>query len=195
MIQESYLKNIIDAIPSAIFIINKNLQVININQAASKIYKADPQIVLKKPSGEILHCLNAEDSEEGCGATDNCPDCVIRNSVNKSINGKTIFKQKYKMQLQRGERIERVYMLISSAPLEHNGQNYALVTIDDITEITELASILPICANCKKIKRDEKFWENLENYFHKHTEIQFTHSICPECVEQLYPDLNSEKTK
>ena len=99
------------------------------------------------------------------------------------------------MQLQRGERIERVYMLISSAPLEHNGQNYALVTIDDITEITELASILPICASCKKIKRDEKFWENLENYFHKHTEIQFTHSICPECVEQLYPDLNSEKTK
>jgi PAS domain-containing protein len=195
MIKDPNLRNIIDAIPSAIFIINKDLKVIDVNQSALKIYNGDPQIVLKRLSGEILHCLNAKDSEEGCGTTEFCTDCVIRNSVSKSINGETVFKQKYKMQLQRGERIERVYMLISSAPLEHDGQNYALVTIDDITEITELANILPICASCKKIKRDEKFWENLENYFHKHTEIQFTHSICPECVEQLYPDLNSEKTK
>ena len=66
--------------------------------------------------------------EEGCGTTELCPDCVIRNSVTKSINGKTISKQKYKMRLQRGEKVERVYMLISSAPLEHKGQfDYILI--------------------------------------------------------------------
>ena len=189
MIQESYLRNIIDAIPSAIFIVNNELQVIDANKVASKICNADSKKILKKLCGEVIHCLHEKESKEGCGTTEFCPDCVIRNSVNKAINGKTISKQKYKMKLQKGEKVERVYMLISSAPLEHKGQTYALLIIDDITEITEIANLLPICANCKKIKRDEEFWENLESYFHKHTEINFTHSICPDCCEELYPEL------
>ena len=195
MTQESYLRNIIDAIPSAIFIVNKELQVIDFNQAASKIYNADSDIHLKKLCGEVIHCLNEKESEKICGDTEFCHECVIRNSVQRAINGKSDFKKKYKMKLQRGETVERVYLLISSAPLKNNGQTHAILTIDDITEITELANLLPICANCKKIKRDEKFWENLESYFYKHTEIKFTHSICPDCYEELYSEFDYNENK
>lgn len=58
-----------------------------------------------------------------------------------------------------------------------------------LDEIKVLRGMLPICASCKKIRDDGGYWQNLENYIRDHSEADFTHSICPECVEKLYPDL------
>ncbi len=59
-----------------------------------------------------------------------------------------------------------------------------------IQHIRVLEGFLPICANCKKIRiRDQ--WEQIETYFSSHSKVQFSHSICPECKEKLYPELFS----
>lgn len=64
-----------------------------------------------------------------------------------------------------------------------------------LSHIAKLEGILPICANCKKIKIDEsdaedqKRWIEIECYIGNKTEAQFSHSICPECMKKLYPDL------
>lgn len=55
-------------------------------------------------------------------------------------------------------------------------------------EIRVLRGILPICASCKNIRDDKGFWEQLEMYISKHSDTVFSHSICPECVEELYKD-------
>lgn len=55
--------------------------------------------------------------------------------------------------------------------------------------IKTLTGLLPICASCKKIRNTEGRWEKLESYIHQHSEANFTHSICPDCVKRLYPDL------
>ena len=52
-----------------------------------------------------------------------------------------------------------------------------------------LEGFLPICANCKKIKNTDDQWEQIEQYITKHSLAQFSHSICPDCARQLYPDL------
>ena len=52
-----------------------------------------------------------------------------------------------------------------------------------------LEGFLPICANCKKIRNAEDQWEEMEKYITKHSLAQFSHSICPSCARQLYPDL------
>lgn len=54
--------------------------------------------------------------------------------------------------------------------------------------IKTLHGIIPICANCKKIRDDKGSWSQLEAYFSKHSEVQFSHGICPECVKKLYPE-------
>ena len=192
MKRDPNLKTIIDAIPFAIFIVNHNLQVFYVNQAASQTYGADSEAILKRLCGKVLHCLNERNSEAGCGTTAHCPDCAIRTSVNTAIRGKSVFRQKYEMKIQRGKRLEKVYMLISSAPIGHLDEQLALLTIDDITELTDLKKLLPICAECKKIKRDDNVWENLENYFRKHSDIRFSHSICPDCAKKLYSNINSK---
>ena len=56
-----------------------------------------------------------------------------------------------------------------------------------IKEIKVLRDILPICASCKKIRDDNGYWNQIEAYFTTHSETEFTHSVCPECQEKLYP--------
>lgn len=55
-------------------------------------------------------------------------------------------------------------------------------------EIQSLAGILPICSCCKKIRDDEGYWEQLEAYIQNHSEAQFSHGLCENCIEDLYRD-------
>ena len=52
-----------------------------------------------------------------------------------------------------------------------------------------LEGFIPICANCKKIRNEENQWERMEKYIEQHSLSEFSHSICPDCVKELYPDL------
>ena len=57
-----------------------------------------------------------------------------------------------------------------------------------ISKIKMLSGLLPICASCKKIRNDQGYWEQIENYIRDHSEAEFNHSLCPECVKKLYPE-------
>lgn len=58
-----------------------------------------------------------------------------------------------------------------------------------MAEIKTLRGILPICSNCKKIRDDEGYWTAIELYISQHSEAEFSHGVCHECAETLYPDL------
>ncbi|MES4784714.1 MAG: hypothetical protein C4294_01575, partial [Nitrospiraceae bacterium] len=53
-------------------------------------------------------------------------------------------------------------------------------------QIKILQGLLPICSGCKKIRDDRRAWHHLEVYIEKHSEAQFTHGLCPECVQKYY---------
>jgi|GEM_PF-5033740 len=57
-----------------------------------------------------------------------------------------------------------------------------------LAEVKTLSGLLPICANCKKIRDDEGYWNRLEEYLATHGNIRFSHGICPDCLEKLYPE-------
>ena len=61
-----------------------------------------------------------------------------------------------------------------------------------LEEIKTLRGILPICANCKKIRDDHGYWQQVEVYVHDHTDAQFSHGLCPECIHKLYPDMDED---
>ncbi len=60
-----------------------------------------------------------------------------------------------------------------------------------LEDIKTLRGIVPICSNCKKIRNDEGYWQQVEVYVHNHTEAEFTHGICPDCAKELYPEFCS----
>ncbi len=64
-----------------------------------------------------------------------------------------------------------------------------------VNNVKVLSGLLPICANCKKIRSDEGYWEQIESYIQTHTEAVFSHGICPDCMEALYGDQSWFKKK
>jgi hypothetical protein len=60
-------------------------------------------------------------------------------------------------------------------------------------QIKILSGFLQICASCKKIRNDQGIWQQLELYFIDHSELQFSHGICPDCIKRLYGDSLKQK--
>lgn len=65
-----------------------------------------------------------------------------------------------------------------------------------LATINTLGGLIPICAQCKSIRDDGGYWQKLEKYITENSEAQFSHSVCPDCIQDLYPDYyNKEKMK
>lgn len=62
-----------------------------------------------------------------------------------------------------------------------------------LEDVKTLRGILPICSSCKKIRDDLGYWNQVEQYISQHSEAQFSHGICPECLRKLYPELVRNK--
>jgi hypothetical protein len=64
--------------------------------------------------------------------------------------------------------------------------------LEDINDLVHLRKILPICASCKKIRDDKEYWSDVEAYFKKQLDVDFSHGICPDCFRTLYPQYADE---
>jgi PAS domain-containing protein len=90
---------------------------------------------------------------------------------------------------------KRIVLEISTTNLSGTNSNGLIMILRDVTQlqnaldkIQELSGLIPICSHCKKIRDDQGFWDQVDTYISKHTEVQFTHGICPECAEKHYKD-------
>ncbi len=64
-----------------------------------------------------------------------------------------------------------------------------------ISEIKSLSGLLPICSWCKKVRDDKGYWNLIESYVQDHSEVDFSHSICPECAREHFPELDLNNTE
>ena len=59
-----------------------------------------------------------------------------------------------------------------------------------LARVRQLQGLLPICAYCKRIRDDQNYWNQVETYLADHTDVQFSHGICPSCFERVMQDGN-----
>ncbi|HUH65224.1 MAG TPA: response regulator [Syntrophales bacterium] len=95
----------------------------------------------------------------------------------------------------------------TDSTLLHRSMKYAIERFNNlrekerlIKELTEalenvktLSGLLPICSNCKNIRNDDGYWIQVESFLKSHSSLNFTHSICPSCVDKLYPEFSRNK--
>jgi DNA-binding NtrC family response regulator len=62
-----------------------------------------------------------------------------------------------------------------------------------LDHIKQLQGMLPICSVCKNIRDDKGYWNRIESYISEHSEVKFSHGLCPDCARKIYPDLYSEE--
>lgn len=58
-----------------------------------------------------------------------------------------------------------------------------------LEHVKQLEGLIPICANCKRIRNDQGYWEEVDQYIQAHSEAQFSHGLCDQCKIELYPEL------
>ena len=60
-----------------------------------------------------------------------------------------------------------------------------------LAKVQTLKGLIPICSHCKSIRRDEGYWQQLEIFFSDHAEVEFSHGICPDCLEKYYQEFKN----
>lgn len=86
------------------------------------------------------------------------------------------------------------FRLLAQVEQAQREKEAAIVELQEaLANVKRLSGLLPICASCKKIRDDEGYWHQVEVYIHTHTEADFSHSICPDCTEALYPMLRHRR--
>jgi hypothetical protein len=182
---------VFDALPSFVLVVDEDVRILEYNAAASEVLAADKVTVIKQRAGDTLHCVNSKEALEGCGRAPHCKDCIIRNSVMEAHHGNRVVRRRARMELVRdGKKIE-FYALITASPFVFRGMPLALLVIEDINELAELHRIIPVCSVCKKLRDDKESWMMVESYFAKNWDVGFTHSYCPECLENEMTKLQS----
>ncbi len=78
--------------------------------------------------------------------------------------------------------------------LEHRVEQRTTELREALSEVKVLSGLLPICSNCKKIRDDQGYWNQMELYISEHSEAEFTHSLCPECAKKLFPGFGDGDT-
>lgn len=57
---------------------------------------------------------------------------------------------------------------------------------ESLSQVKKLSGLLPICASCKKVRDDKGYWEQIESYISTHSEVAFSHGMCPVCIDEMY---------
>ncbi|MBI2423031.1 MAG: response regulator [Candidatus Hydrogenedentes bacterium] len=91
------------------------------------------------------------------------------------------------------QRVMREKELLEREKKWHLEREQLILELQDaLAHVKTLGGLLPICAGCKKIRDDTGYWRQVEDYIGAHTQAEFSHSLCPDCVVRYYPELNSE---
>lgn len=89
------------------------------------------------------------------------------------------------------QTLENLQILHEMQTLKAEAEIHRLKTVElqnALDRVKQLSGLLPICASCKKIRDDSGYWQQVEIYIHNHSEAKFSHSMCPDCITQYYPN-------
>jgi len=64
--------------------------------------------------------------------------------------------------------------------------------IELLANVKRLHGLLPICSYCKRIRDDQNYWEQVERYISEHTDVRFSHGICPTCLTKAMAELGPD---
>jgi len=135
---KAFLKTLFEAIPCAMIILDGERRIHAANNFFLKEHGGFPGQPSLKRVGNVIQCINALKTDAGCGFSEECTSCAIRNTALKAVAGDRVERKRAKMEVLVDGRSREQSLLISAAPFEHNGSRLAIVILEDITELNHL---------------------------------------------------------
>ena len=142
MNQNEFLKGLFSAIPCGVLIVDRERRVLIVNSVIERIFGVSDADVTGKSGGEVLRCVHADDSPDGCGFGEHCRTCLVRKTALDAIGGEQINRNRADMELLVKGEPRNLTLLVSAAPFDHEGERLVVVLLEDITELSSLRSRL-----------------------------------------------------
>ncbi len=123
--------------------------------------------------------------------SEGCAECVLRNTVLDVHRTGKMSRRPARVELSDGNGAEHaINILVTAAPLIHDGRMLALMMLEDIPELINSAGLLPVCAHCGKIKSQDGLWWTPEKFLQEALSIHISHGLCPVCRQTHYPEVD-----
>ena len=136
--QDGFLKTLFEAIPCSVLVVDKDRRVKAVNDALRQGFGIVEAEVLDKRGGDVLRCIHAHTSPKGCGYSDECENCMVRNTAIEAISGKSPQRLYAEAELEVEGKPASFKLMVSAAPFDYKGERLAVVLLEDITELSGL---------------------------------------------------------
>jgi PAS domain S-box-containing protein len=120
-------------------------------------------------------------------------EIVIPNTPAQHLNVQLI-RLRDRQQKEQGKLII-LRDITARKQLEQERETLISTLQETLSQVKTLKGLLPICANCKKIRDDTGYWKDVAVYIRDHSEAEFSHGICPDCMHSLYPGIYNKSQK
>jgi len=94
---------------------------------------------------------------------------------------------------RRDELAARLHVAGRLLDLQHQLAQRVAELEQALAQVRRLRGLIPICAWCKKVRNDQNYWQQVEDYVTEHSDARFNHSMCPECFAKQMAELNAER--
>jgi PleD family two-component response regulator len=105
------------------------------------------------------------------------------------LHSNACINQHQRDEAYRALRASQLELLDANAELRSLNQKLE----EALSRVKQLSGLLPICSYCKRIRNDQDYWEQVDRYVAQHSEVQFSHGICPACYESVIAEIDAHK--
>ena len=123
-----------DAMPLPVFVVDKDVSVLEYNNAAARMLGADKSAVMNRRGGSVWHCLHAAESPEGCGHAEACKNCVVRESVQAAMEGRRVTRRWTEMDLIFKGTPAKVSLRVSCQPFTYEKSSLVLLVLEGLND-------------------------------------------------------------
>jgi PAS domain-containing protein len=209
--KNAYL-TVFESLSDPVMMLDNQDRLVNLNQAASLL--ADPDHV---PGGHYYQADERSDGTTPYGKHKNDTACIgrhvgdvypwllptlriLREGHGESVECETLmdgkanyYEVKCSTMLDVSEKFTSLIILLRNITKRKYAEIELKKTVAELglalSEVKKLSGLLPICANCKRVRDDKGYWNQVEEYITVHSDATFSHGICPECLRKFYPEI------
>jgi hypothetical protein len=179
------LGTILDAVPASIFMVDKDVEVLGVNRKALLMLSQGPESIIRRPAGEVLHCIHSTETPGGCGTAEACRECRVRAAVGKSFKDNQVVRHKVEMELVSEGNVTPASLLITTTPFEFQQKMFVLLILEDISELMDLMDLMPVCARCKEVLDDNQVRQAVKQQFKERFKLVCSDQLCAKCMVKL----------
>ena len=120
--------------PLPVFVVDKDVNVLECNAAAARLFGPDKRTPKQMPAGDVLHCLHTTKSPKGCGGASACSDCGLREAVLAASQGQAVTRQWAEMELLQQGRPTKVNLRVSCQPFTYDRNALVLLVLEGLND-------------------------------------------------------------